>query len=126
MVHLGHLAHSALHLSARQNAANASASAPQPTNAAVTTNSTTSAISSCDALIQALTFPGQQVAVTGCEDITRGTALTLPNGPSNCAGGSIQIDLRRLQLDIVTSDASSNYVEVWLPTGTGAWNGRFM
>ncbi|THZ00926.1 tannase-domain-containing protein [Aureobasidium pullulans] len=105
----------------------ASVAAATSTSAAVA-NSTTAAqaVSGCDALIQALTFPDQQVTVVSCEDITSGTALTLPTGPSNCNGGSVQTDLRRVTLNIVTSYASSNYVEVWLPTGQDAWNGRFM
>lgn len=95
---------------------------------AVAANSTSAAqaVSGCDALIQALTFPDQQVTVVSCEDITSGTALTLPTGPSNCNGGSVRTDLRRVTLNIVTSYASSNYVEVWLPTGQDVWNGRFM
>ncbi|KAI5271178.1 tannase-domain-containing protein [Aureobasidium subglaciale] len=104
----------------------ASSSSSSSSSTATVSNSTTQAVSGCEALIQALTFPDQQVTVVNCEDITTGTALTLPNGPSNCNGGSVQIDLRRVTLNVVTSYASSNYVEVWLPTGQDAWNGRFM
>ncbi|KAG9523146.1 putative ferulic acid Esterase/Feruloyl esterase precursor, partial [Aureobasidium melanogenum] len=107
-------------------AAISTATSTSATSAAATSSSAAQAVSGCQALIQALSFPDQQVYVVGCEDITAGTALTLPNGPSNCNGGSVQIDLRRVTLNVVTSYASSNYVEVWLPTGQDAWNGRFM
>ncbi|KAH0194490.1 putative ferulic acid Esterase/Feruloyl esterase precursor, partial [Aureobasidium melanogenum] len=107
-------------------AAISTATSTSATSAAATSSSAAQAVSGCQALIQALSFPDQQVYVVDCEDITAGTALTLPNGPSNCNGGSVQIDLRRVTLNVVTSYASSNYVEVWLPTGQDAWNGRFM
>jgi feruloyl esterase len=145
MVHflsVGQLVNSIFHFSNKNNAGSAAAAASTvqasaTPSAVVFANSTSSAaaaastnatqpISGCQALIQALSFPDQQVSVVACEDITAGTALTLPSGPSNCNGGSVQIDLRRVTLNVVTSYASSNYVEVWLPTGQDAWNGRFM
>ncbi|KAH0408822.1 hypothetical protein KCU90_g21523, partial [Aureobasidium melanogenum] len=107
-------------------AAISTATSTSATAAAATSSSAAQAVSGCQALIQALSFTDQEVYVVDCEDITAGTALTLPNGPSNCNGGSVQIDLRRVTLNVVTSYASSNYVEVWLPTGQDAWNGRFM
>ncbi|KAG9623100.1 putative ferulic acid Esterase/Feruloyl esterase precursor, partial [Aureobasidium melanogenum] len=108
------------------SAAISTATSTSASAAAATSSSAAQAVSGCQALIQALSFPDQQVYVVDCEDITAGTALTLPNGPSNCNGGSVQIDLRRVTLNVVTSYASSNYVEVWLPNGQDAWNGRFM
>lgn len=147
MVHflsIGQIINSIFHFSNKNNAGSAAAAASTvqasaTPSAVIFTNSTstssaaaaassnaTQAVSNCQALIQALSFPDQQVSVVDCEDITAGTALTLPNGPSNCNGGSVQTDLRRVTLNVVTSFASSDYVEVWLPTGQDAWNGRFM
>lgn len=102
------------------------AAAATTTSAAAAAASTVAAVTDCSALLAALDFPDQQVTVTSCEDITSGTTLTLADGPNKCSGGSPSIDIRRVILDIVTSDASSDYVEVWLPTGENAWNGRFM
>ena len=135
MVHflsIGQIVNSIFHLSNKNNAGSAAAAASTvqasatpsavafanstststSTAAAAASSNATQAISGCQALIEALSFPDQQVYVVDCEDITAGTALTLPNGPSNCNGGSVQIDLRRVTLDVVTSYASSNYVEV--------------
>lgn len=78
----------------------------------------------CETLCSSLQFDNVTVAVDSCDYHTAGSTFEIVGASSICGStATAQVDLCRVALSVATSNASENYMEVWLPT---EWNGRFL
>lgn len=85
----------------------------------------------CTDLCSKLSFTSDfPVTPESCVPYSAGDSVPLTGGQAaaNCAAGiSTSVGICRVNLTIQTSNASSTYVEVWLPNdNSSSWNGRTM
>ncbi|EME49563.1 hypothetical protein DOTSEDRAFT_68368 [Dothistroma septosporum NZE10] len=93
-------------------------------------NATTMASTTCASLCSQLTFPSTlDASPVSCVSYAANETITITGGQQTVTCGTTitpDIDLCRVVLTVTTSPESEVYMEVWLPDGNSAWNGRTM
>jgi len=98
---------------------------------APTASASVTANTSCSALCSSLTFSSDlTVTPYTCQSYAAGDSIEVTGGQSTVGCGTSEtavVGLCRVTLEITTSDASSTYMEVWMPNeNSTSWNGRTM
>lgn len=92
--------------------------------------SNVSATTNCSSLASALTITGLNATVLSSDYIPANTNITIGGGQGlYCQNYTTPIvDICRVTVNITTSNRSSTYTEIWLPSGAAnsSWNGRFL
>jgi feruloyl esterase len=81
----------------------------------------------CPQLATGLRISGLNVTVASADYVTAGSTIRITGGQAlYCQNTTVPlVDVCRVTFNIATSNRSSTYTEVWLPSGKdGAWSGR--